>query len=56
MLWICVQDLVAYAVGAPCCPQCGSKKYVEQGSAKHLALLARTAEPVAAPAEEQAGE
>lgn len=30
-LWVCKQDGVHYAVDAPCCPQCGSTEYWEQG-------------------------
>lgn len=43
MLWICVTCTAAHSVGAPKCPQCGGKKYVEQGSKEHLALLAKAA-------------
>ncbi|HEY0638392.1 MAG TPA: SAP domain-containing protein [Pseudonocardiaceae bacterium] len=34
-LWICTNDEVAYSVGAPRCPECGSTEYVEQGSEEH---------------------
>lgn len=32
MLWICKGCTTAYSVGAPVCPQCGSKKHAEQGA------------------------
>jgi hypothetical protein len=38
-LWVCVNDGVAYSVGAPACPECGSTEHVEQDSPEHQALL-----------------
>ena len=66
MLWICDADGVAYSVGAPACPQCGSTEYHEEGSdmakisvhgGASNAALAETAdetadEPVVAPLDE----
>lgn len=31
MLWVCKQDGVHYAVGAPRCPQCGSTEHWDEG-------------------------
>lgn len=38
-LWVCTADGVAYSVGAPACPQCGTTSHVEQGSEEHEALM-----------------
>ena len=40
MLLICKACTTAYSVGAPKCPHCGGRKYVEQGSKEHEAMLA----------------
>jgi hypothetical protein len=37
--WVCKRDRVAYAVGMPACPQCGSTEHVEDYSPEHEALL-----------------
>jgi RNA polymerase subunit RPABC4/transcription elongation factor Spt4 len=47
MLWICKDCTCGYSVGAPKCPHCGSKKYAEEGSKAHLAMLAEPQEPAA---------
>lgn len=44
-LWVCKNDGVAYSVGAPACPECGSTEHVEQDSKEHQALLAARAAP-----------
>lgn len=31
-LWVCKDCKCSYSVGAAKCPQCGSKKWAEQGS------------------------
>lgn len=51
MLLICLDCTAAYSVGAPQCPQCGSKKFCEQGSKKHEAMLAAAAAKASSPEE-----
>lgn len=43
MLLICKACTTAFSVGAPKCPQCGGKKWCEQGSKDHLAMPAAAA-------------
>jgi hypothetical protein len=42
-LLICLKCTTAYSVGAPCCPNCGGKKSVEQGSKGDPTLAAEPA-------------
>jgi len=49
MLWICTACTTAYSVGAPKCPHCGGRDYVEQGTPEHEAFLAAAAKPVGKP-------
>jgi hypothetical protein len=47
MLWICKVDGVRYAVGLPCCPECGSTEYAEEGSEHDPAEIAAVPEGTA---------
>jgi hypothetical protein len=54
-LQICLTCTAAYSAGAPRCPQCGGKKWVEQGSKGDPALAGKaTPEADAAPAGQEA--
>lgn len=45
-LLICLKCTAGYSVGAPACPQCGSKRSVEQGSKGDPTLAAESTVPV----------
>ncbi|MFG2372559.1 hypothetical protein ACGFY9_13910 [Streptomyces sp. NPDC048504] len=32
-LWVCLDCTAAYSVGAPLCPECGSERHAEEGTA-----------------------
>lgn len=42
---VCKDCTTTYSVGAPRCPQCGSKKSVEQGAKGDPTLVAASAAP-----------
>lgn len=43
-VWVCRADGVRYAVGAPCCPECGTDEPYEEGD-KTMAKISREAGP-----------
>lgn len=45
-LMVCKDCTAAYSVGAPRCPQCGSKKSAEQGAKGDPTLVAASSAPV----------
>lgn len=44
--WVCKPCHTVYSVGAPGCPQCGSKKWVEQGAKGDPTLVAAVVDEV----------